>query len=714
MKRVYRLFLSLFICLSLVMISTKVNAFEPVDKMVEATCGESYYKTDEIVEVNYLKAGVVHEKYISSSSSNLSGFNAAGSGGGGLNVPGKLYPQSVNILNIPSAGGARIVNWTKTTSYGWQRGTVKELAKDFEYQNPGWKVIAAVNGDFFDISSYKDLPETTTGSYISNGDVYKTVGSTVIGFTNSGDANTLVGDTPIQFTDYFILSLYNKDGEIIKEYNIENVNPTSEVAGLSLYYSYPTIVSGEGATAVREHSIATIPNGGFIVENPVKCIPYSGGSNGSFFGKGIQTKIDSDVTIKNTQFGVYSSDSMIAEEIQNAASIRVQRNPIGAYADCDNVSGTGNTLVRDGQPVVINDKNRHPRTMIGVKEDGTLVMVVVDGRQPDINMYGMTLDELCALMYAHGCVAAYNMDGGGSSTLLIREGNELKVMNSPSDGAERRDSNAILIVVPEIELTLSDVMDTSLVINAPQALKDVEVSNIKVTIDGKTYDLHDSIQITGLKSKETYEITYSYDRTYKGVVTHLDGDPITVTTGKKIPTIENVLYAYHNNTLKIVFDMSDPDEAITVMRLYYNGKNKTINSNEVIIENLPSLNATTLRLVAPYDIESITNSVIYITIDNTMFKEAHLFEGQEHIFENGVCYCGQEEHIHHFVDGKCECGENDPDYVEHTHEYVDGVCSCGEKDPNGSKPTSGCAMGAYASIMLTSMLGLVYLVIKRK
>ena len=40
----------------------------------------------------------------------------------------------------------------------------------------------------------------------------------------------------------------------------------------------------------------------------------------------------------------------------------------------------------------------------------------------------MTLDELCALMYAHGCVAAYNMDGGGSSTLLIREGNELKVM----------------------------------------------------------------------------------------------------------------------------------------------------------------------------------------------------------------------------------------------------------------------------------------------
>ena len=696
MRRVYRLFLSLIICLCLLMATTNVHAFEPVAvEMVEATCGESYYKTEELVESNYLKSGVIHEKYISYSSSNLTGFNAAGSGGGGLNVAGKLYPQSVNILNVPSAGGARIVNWTKTTPYGWQRGTVKELAKDFEYQNPGWKVIAAVNGDFFDISSNHDLPETTTGSFISNGDVYKTVGSTVIGFTNSGDTNTLIGDTPIQFTDYFILTLYNKDGEVIKEYNVENVNPTTAVEGLSLYYSYPTIVEGEGATAKRVYSEAIIPNGGYIVENPVKCIPYSGGTNGSFFGKGIQTKVESDTSIKYTQFGIYASDSEMANEINTAASIRVQRNAVGAYADADNVSGTGVTLVRDGQPVVLNDKNRHPRTMIGVKEDGTLVLVVVDGRQPDIDMYGMTYDELSALMYAHGCVAAYNMDGGGSSTLLIREGNELKVMNSPSDGAERRDSNAILIVVPEIELTLSDVLDTSLVVNAPEAFKDVQVDNIKVTINGNTYDLEDSLKITGLKSKETYKITYTYDRIYQGVVTHLQGDPIIVTMGKTIPTIENVFYAYENNTLKIVFDMNDPDEAITVMRLYYNNKNKTVNSNEIVIEDLANLNISTLKLVAPYDIESITNAVIYITIDSSMFKKAHLFEGQEHIFENGVCYCGQEEHI---------------------HEFIDGECSCGEKDPNYKPPTqsSGCSMGTYVSVMLTSMIGLVYLVIKRK
>ena len=78
-----------------------------------------------------------------------------------------------------------------------------------------------------------------------------------------------------------------------------------------------------------------------------------------------------------------------------------------------------------------------------------------------------------------------------------------------------------------------------------------------------------------------------------------------------------------------------------------------------------------------------------------MFKKAHLFEGQEHIFENGVCYCGQEDHI---------------------HEFIDGECSCGEKDPNYKPPTqsSGCSMGTYVSVMLTSMIGLVYLVIKRK
>lgn len=63
--------------------------------------------------------------------------------------------------------------------------------------------------------------------------------------------------------------------------------------------------------------------------------------------------------------------------------------------------------------------NKHPRTAIGIKENGDWVFVVVDGR---FSHYfgGMTIPELAEFMYAYlGCVEALNLDGGGSSTMVI-------------------------------------------------------------------------------------------------------------------------------------------------------------------------------------------------------------------------------------------------------------------------------------------------------
>jgi exopolysaccharide biosynthesis protein len=75
------------------------------------------------------------------------------------------------------------------------------------------------------------------------------------------------------------------------------------------------------------------------------------------------------------------------------------------------------------------------------RRDGTWVLVVVDGRQPQLSR-GMTLQELAGLMSSLGCGDALNLDGGGSSTLYIQG----SVVNSPSDaGIERPVSDAILI-----------------------------------------------------------------------------------------------------------------------------------------------------------------------------------------------------------------------------------------------------------------------------
>jgi exopolysaccharide biosynthesis protein len=86
---------------------------------------------------------------------------------------------------------------------------------------------------------------------------------------------------------------------------------------------------------------------------------------------------------------------------------------------------------------------RHPRTAIGWRADGTLVLVVVDGRQPRISV-GMTINELAHLMLDLGCVEAINLDGGGSSTMVIRN----KIVNNPSDSTGERPVSDALLIFP--------------------------------------------------------------------------------------------------------------------------------------------------------------------------------------------------------------------------------------------------------------------------
>jgi hypothetical protein len=111
--------------------------------------------------------------------------------------------------------------------------------------------------------------------------------------------------------------------------------------------------------------------------------------------------------------------------------------------------GGGPRLLRAGQFVggegflpSFTDR-RHPRTALGVLDDGRIVLLVVDGRQPTHSL-GMTLFELAVAMKRLGAVEAINLDGGGSSTLVVGT----RVMNRPSDENGERPVADALVVVP--------------------------------------------------------------------------------------------------------------------------------------------------------------------------------------------------------------------------------------------------------------------------
>ncbi len=84
---------------------------------------------------------------------------------------------------------------------------------------------------------------------------------------------------------------------------------------------------------------------------------------------------------------------------------------------------------------------RHPRTLMGIDRRGYLWLVAIDGRQPDYSV-GMTFAELLALCNRLDLANAINLDGGGSTTMVVKG----EIVNKPSDAAGPRPiSDAILV-----------------------------------------------------------------------------------------------------------------------------------------------------------------------------------------------------------------------------------------------------------------------------
>lgn len=101
----------------------------------------------------------------------------------------------------------------------------------------------------------------------------------------------------------------------------------------------------------------------------------------------------------------------------------------------------GRTILDNGEIVPGEDNfflARHPRTIVGLSEDSqTLFLVTIDGRQPGYST-GASLAEAAGIMLHLGATMALNVDGGGSTTMVVRDPDGAsQLVNSPSGGSER-------------------------------------------------------------------------------------------------------------------------------------------------------------------------------------------------------------------------------------------------------------------------------------
>jgi exopolysaccharide biosynthesis protein len=122
------------------------------------------------------------------------------------------------------------------------------------------------------------------------------------------------------------------------------------------------------------------------------------------------------------------------------------------WADAEDILGAGPRLVTNGRVDVTDAREQmiptfrtdlHPRTAIGSLADGRVLLLTADGRRPPERV-GLTLDQLAELFIELGARDAINLDGGGSTTMVVKG----ELVNFPTDATGERPVSDAIVVRP--------------------------------------------------------------------------------------------------------------------------------------------------------------------------------------------------------------------------------------------------------------------------
>ncbi|MCM1513603.1 MAG: phosphodiester glycosidase family protein [Anaeroplasma bactoclasticum] len=534
-------------------------------KSEKTTSDYAVYQEEERLLTHHLGYGVEHIKVSGLSSTNRCNNDISAS---------ELSQQIINILSVPSQQNVRIINYTYPNSQGWNRQTLSKFVQRYEADHPGWVVLAGVNGDFYDWKAHDPaLPYHTAGTTLSDEELLRAVETKSVGYKNDGSTTPFIIDENLKFTNYHVLTIYDEKGDVVSTFPVDKINELPLENELAVYYTYRSnvYVSGEAfPTQYTETKVKVPKDISYIIERPIRCLPTD---EPELYARGSISKQNTEeATLSFGQFAIVTTNQNIQEKLSIGTTIRIQKQVIGELEDCDQIIGVGSTLMEQG---VISENNsdgmrydRHPRTCIGVKEDGTMMFFVIDGRQKNNGMSGMTQDEQGVLLAHYGCYEGVNIDGGGSSTFGIRnEQGEFVIMNTPSDGNERAVSNVLLVVAPELELQLSQYRDTSVCVSSPAISKDLDIKNVEIQIGEEirhvTFDESGfTVDFSNLTPDTTYTLQYQYDVEYKGVTEHKISRIQTFTTGKPKPVVQRATFDIINQQVYIDIDIRDVHQAI--------------------------------------------------------------------------------------------------------------------------------------------------------
>ncbi len=306
--------------------------------------------------------------------------------------------------------------------------TVMDIAKDYEKQT-GKKVMLAANGDFFYNTGANVESYVNDGIVISKGSFAT---KHCIGFDNNG--KVVAG----RMTDVErrLMVVINGQRTFFK---IDQFNREPGDNQIAVYTNPGTYnINGAGKYICATDS------------TNLEQYPVFGTSRRMTTGS---VTNDDSFTLRSKQFAIVvkgKNAQYFYDNVKYGVEIDLVEIPAGQFAGCTWVLGGYDILVDNG----VANTNCHtdnsgnanaPRTFFGVKADGTAFICVADGRGAG-GAVGITVNKEAQLAKALGAKYALELDGGGSSTMIVRINDALTLRNKPSDGSMRKVSNAIMLV----------------------------------------------------------------------------------------------------------------------------------------------------------------------------------------------------------------------------------------------------------------------------
>jgi len=332
---------------------------------------------------------------------------------------------------------------TPIVTYGQaltERHTVTAMAKELEAE--GYRVVAGLNGDFYNVSTGLPIGLVITEGILRSSDS----GYYAVGFNEDGEA--VLGKPGVKVTADLGYTAYDEFGAPIAQMSrtIAGVNKSRVSTGGIYLYTYDfNAKHTNGTTEPGVDVICTIADGEFAI------------------GETVELTVEQVLTgTKATPVGEDQVVLSVNEKSDAYYVTALQNIPVGttvtlditaadeAWEDVEYAVGALYCLAENGAVATNLPTGVNPRTAVGQKRDGTLIFYTIDGRRSGHSI-GASLTQVGQRMVELGCETVLCLDGGGSTTLAVTEPDsvETAVVNRPSEGNERAVTNQIFLVADD-------------------------------------------------------------------------------------------------------------------------------------------------------------------------------------------------------------------------------------------------------------------------